>query len=247
MFTVLSQELIKNHNFFCDINNDFDEKNNVKTYVGKSTIKNILVNFPSNFNRSIDQLTHDRIEFEIDRSFNFFNTTSYKLSQLQETKRFFFFHALYMFFIDFKNNIDIQDPITLTRFDNGVTVWHPGQKRYYLHSVYEKEIFFMLTDHSKKEKIEILNKCEDVPYNWSKGTYYLRIGNYDERMHSNNINKKSKFKDIFGQIKNREGKFDNFHKLHGSFYQITDKSIKVNNKTIAIKKNNFWRVSFDES
>ena len=245
MFSPLTNIQINSHYNFCKLNEQFDKQNNTKTLFGVTTLQELISTLKIHPSATPENITHQRIEFEIQRSFGRINSNVFNSNNYTDDLRpaFFFFNAMYCFANDFNNNNNIEDPITLTRLDNGITKWHPGQKRMHLYQVYYKPVYFMLTDYSDI-KFD-LDYDQTEQFDWSKGKYFLRTGNYEESMHIGHSNTNSLFKDIYGQVYGKLNKFDNFHTEKDNIFCLEEDVITVNNQKIAYKQDSIWKLIFN--
>jgi hypothetical protein len=249
VFDILTSTHITDNSTFYKLNRKFDKKNKTRTFVGYATPKEILKAFPAHHYKSPDELTHERIIQEIKRGFEKVGSNTFCSDDFTKelVPSFFFFNALYSFANDFDKNGTIEDPVSLTRYDNGITKWHPGAKRMHLHQVYNKPIFFVLTDHSNLEvPTHIIQPINKTNFDWSKKQYDLRVGLWDARMHSENTNKNTQFKDVVFIAKDNLNKFDYWHTEKGNMFVLSKENITVNGRIIAKLNNNRWKVSFND-
>lgn len=257
-YTTVSHTIF-NHNVFCELSKDFDNRFNTRTYIGYDTLRNIKTKFPMLSNkpqRSEDMEIHGRINYNIKLLFTNYDRTEarsedYMVLDTKESPRPYelhFFNSLYRFIIDIRDGKGLYGPLSISRFQNNHCQIHPGSHRLFMSSVYHEPMMFVLTDYNvnrdlvKTKRVGHLYYPEDTDFDWRRGRWNLREMNYNE-IYWQSTHREKKYKDIIDQLMNDDE--HSFHKpeLADRHYVLDGDRILVNDIVVCEYVDNKWRVA----
>lgn len=244
---------IYDHQHFVKYSKEFDAKYNTKTYIGDATIDNILKFFPPNVpdKRTHTIKLHDRISQNIKIAFDdkerkefishdyLTNGGAYELH---------FFNSLYRFLIDIREGKGLYGPLSISKFENGVNVIHPGGHRLAMVDAYDKPITYILTDYRQdvnairsREFGKKIYDVRDKGFNWRSGRWSFRQMRYSG-VFWRSTRKEPQYKDIIDTFTDNDE--HSFHKPETADRHYVHKGdvITVNDMPVCEKVESIWRV-----
>jgi len=232
---------------------EFDARYKTTTYIGNATISNILKFFPPALpdKRTHTIKLHDRISENIKLAFEDKNRkefTSYDYLSNGGAYELHFFNSLYRFLIDIRDGKGLYGPMSISRFENEISVIHPGGHRLAMVDAYDKPLTYILTDYRReakpletKEFGKKLWLIGDKGFNWRNGRWVYRQMRYST-VFWRSTKKELQYKDIIDTFLDNDE--HSFHKPETADRHYVHKGdvITVNDMPVCEKIESIWRV-----
>lgn len=244
---------IYDHQHFVKYSKEFDAEYGTKTYIGHASIANILQYFPPNVpdKRTPTIKLHDRISQNIALAFNNQKRTEFTSHDYLTNGGAYelhFFNSLYRFLIDIREGKGLYGPLSISKFNNGACVIHPGGHRLAMVDAYDKPITYILTDYRKginpirtREFGKKIYDVRDKGFNWRNGRWSFRQMRYSG-VFWRSTRKEPQYKDIIDTFTDNEE--HSFHKPETAdrHYVYTKDAVLVNGMPVVEKVDAMWRV-----
>ena len=249
---------IFNHDVFCELSKDFDQRFQTRTYIGFDSLANIKEKFPmlsDKPKRPNELFVHGRIMHNIkllflDKQKKVVKSEDFMVKDTRESPRPFelhFFNSVYRFLIDIRAGKGLYGPLSVSRFINGHRQIHPGSHRLIMSEVYKEPMMFVLTDYNtqrdlvKTKKVGELYHPEHTWYDWRRGRWCLREMNYNQ-VYWQSTQREKKYKDIIDQLTDDDE--HSFHKpeLADRKYVLKEDHVIVNGIPVCEKIDGYWKI-----